>query len=135
MVLPVLISYRSRWLLSCVSQMASRASRAVTTSTNAPAARAWALFSMLETFLNGCRGFAQQHHRALTPFPEEKCLNKRMRKRHHVPGHIVDDDLLLGQHGNPGTEFEQGVKVVRHHHDRERHVLVPVSYTHLRAHE
>ncbi len=50
MVSSVLISYRSRWLVSRKSQTASKASRAVTTSTNAPAAMAWALFSMMKTF-------------------------------------------------------------------------------------
>src|SRR5665647_582991 len=107
----VLISYRSRSVLSRVSQIASRASKAETTSTKAPAARAWALFSMLKTFLHNQGTIAQQRHRALPPFPEEKCLNKGMGKRHHFRGHVVDDDLLVGQHGNAGAQLVQGIQI------------------------
>ena len=47
------ISYKSRCVLSRINQTANAASRADTTNTKAPAAKAWALFSISQFLLYG----------------------------------------------------------------------------------
>ena len=67
---------------------------------------------------------AQRCHCTAATLAQKKIVNEGVLKSQHLLRCANDNDLAIGQHGDPGAELKNRVEVVRHHHHRQAHVPV-----------